>query len=51
MQDTSKYLEIENVLQTFPTPQGEFVALKNINLTVQKGEFVTLIQGAANPPC
>ena len=39
----SKYLEIENVLQTFPTPQGEFVALKNINLTVQKGEFVTLI--------
>jgi nitrate/nitrite transport system ATP-binding protein len=43
MQDTSKYLAIENVLQTFPTPQGEFVALKNINLTVQKGEFVTLI--------
>ena len=43
MQDNSKYLAIENVLQTFPTPQGEFVALKNINLTVQKGEFVTLI--------
>jgi len=43
MQDNSKYLEIDNVFQTFPTPQGEFVALKNINLTVQKGEFVTLI--------
>ena len=43
MNDTSKYLEIDQVFQTFPTPQGEFVALKNINLTVQKGEFVSLI--------
>jgi nitrate/nitrite transport system ATP-binding protein len=43
MNETSKYLEIDQVFQTFPTPQGEFVALKNINLTVQKGEFVSLI--------
>jgi nitrate/nitrite transport system ATP-binding protein len=40
---TSKYIEIENVEQTFRTAKGPFCALQNVNLTVAKGEFVTLI--------
>lgn len=40
---TSKYIEIQNVAQTFKTKKGMFPALRDINLTVAKGEFVTLI--------
>ena len=40
---TSKYLQIEGVAQTFKTAKGDFPALRNIDLTVGKGEFVTLI--------
>ncbi|MDP2324224.1 MAG: ABC transporter ATP-binding protein [Gammaproteobacteria bacterium] len=40
---TSKYIEIQNVEQTFKTRKGLFPALRNINLTVAKSEFVTLI--------
>jgi nitrate/nitrite transport system ATP-binding protein len=39
----SKYIEITNVEQTFKTAKGLFPALKNINLTVANGEFVSLI--------
>ena len=38
-----KYIEIQNVEQTFKTKKGLFCALQNINLTVSKGEFVALI--------
>ena len=38
-----KYIEIQGVEQTFKTKKGPFCALKNINLTVAKGEFVALI--------
>ena len=38
-----KYIEIQNVAQTFKTAKGVFPALRGINLTVAKGEFVTLI--------
>jgi nitrate/nitrite transport system ATP-binding protein len=38
-----RYLRIENVGMTFETKKGSFVALDNIELTVQKGEFVSLI--------
>ena len=38
-----KYIEITDVEQTFKTAKGSFPALKDINLTVAKGEFVTLI--------
>ena len=39
-----KYIEIQNVAQTFKTkPRACFPALRDINLTVAKGEFVTLI--------
>jgi nitrate/nitrite transport system ATP-binding protein len=40
---TTKYIEIQNVEQTFKTKKGPFCALKNIYLTVAKGEFVALI--------
>lgn len=38
-----KYVQIENVDKVFNTKKGKFVALKNINLNVQQGEFITLI--------
>jgi nitrate/nitrite transport system ATP-binding protein len=40
---TSKYLQIQSVAQTFKTAKGDFPALRDIELTVGKGEFVTLI--------
>ena len=40
---TTKYIEVQGVDQTFKTKKGPFCALKNVNLTVAKGEFVTLI--------
>ena len=39
----SRYLRIENVGMTFETRKGDFVALERIDLTVRKGEFVSLI--------
>ena len=38
-----KYIDIAGVAQTFKTAKGFFPALREINLTVAKGEFVTLI--------
>lgn len=40
---SSKYLQIDKVAQTFFTAKGEFPALRDIDLTVAKGEFVALI--------
>ena len=37
------YVLVENVAMTFQTRKGSFAALRDINLTVKKGEFVTLI--------
>jgi nitrate/nitrite transport system ATP-binding protein len=37
------FIDISGVEQTFKTKKGPFCALRNINLTVAKGEFVTLI--------
>jgi nitrate/nitrite transport system ATP-binding protein len=36
-------LQINDVGMTFPTKKGPFVALRDINLNVERGEFVTLI--------
>ncbi len=41
--DTSKYIEIRDVEQTFKTAKGPFQALRDIQLNVAKGEFVALI--------
>lgn len=39
----AKYIEIQGVEQTFRTAKGFFPALRDINLTVARGEFVALI--------
>ena len=38
-----RYLRVENVGMTFETKKGSFVALERIDLTIRKGEFVSLI--------
>ena len=38
-----RYVSIENVGMTFDTKKGKFVALRDINLNIRKGEFVSLI--------
>lgn len=43
MSDASRYIEIQGVEQTFKTKKGNFPALRQIDLNVAKGEFVTLI--------
>jgi nitrate/nitrite transport system ATP-binding protein len=37
------FLQISQVSIEFPTPKGPFKALDNINLHIQKGEFISLI--------
>ena len=37
------YVHIESVQMSFSTRKGEFVALKNIDLDIARGEFITLI--------
>jgi nitrate/nitrite transport system ATP-binding protein len=38
-----KFIDIQNVEQKFKTARGPFIALRDIHLTVAKGEFVALI--------
>ncbi|MCV6615741.1 MAG: ABC transporter ATP-binding protein, partial [Cellvibrionaceae bacterium] len=37
------FLDISNIDMVFPTPKGDFTALKGVDLQVQKGEFISLI--------
>ena len=37
------HLELTGISIDFPTPQGPFTALENVNLKIEKGEFVSLI--------
>jgi nitrate/nitrite transport system ATP-binding protein len=39
----SNYVELSNLTKTYPTPKGDAVIVKDFNLNIQKGEFVTLI--------
>jgi nitrate/nitrite transport system ATP-binding protein len=39
----SDYLRLENVTKTYPTPKGPAVIVKDFNLAVKKGEFVSII--------
>ena len=43
MNHDSKYIQIQGVEQTFKTNKGLFPALREINLNIDKGEFVALI--------
>ena len=43
MNDDKKYIEIQGVEQRFKTAKGSFLALRDVNLSVAKGEFITLI--------
>src|SRR3569623_1080117 len=38
-----KYLQLEHVEMVFDTPRGRFHALRDINLNVEQGEFVSII--------
>jgi nitrate/nitrite transport system ATP-binding protein len=38
-----RYVQLENVQKVFETKQGRFVALRDINLSVHRGEFVSII--------
>jgi nitrate/nitrite transport system ATP-binding protein len=37
------YLKIENMAMAFKTPKGKFVAVKDINLDIERGEIVSII--------
>lgn len=37
------HLELTQIGIDFPTPKGPFTALKNVNLRINKGEFISLI--------
>lgn len=39
----SDYVELSNITKTYSTPKGPVVIVKDFNLRIQKGEFVTLI--------
>jgi nitrate/nitrite transport system ATP-binding protein len=43
MKNDAKYIQIEGVEQTFKTSKGFFPALRDIHLSIGKGEFVALI--------
>ena len=38
-----KFVSVEKANMSFKTRQGSFVALKDINVSIREGEFVTLI--------
>ncbi|MCS6946361.1 MAG: ATP-binding cassette domain-containing protein, partial [Steroidobacteraceae bacterium] len=43
MKAAARYLHIRGVGKSFPTERGDFVALRDIDLDIARGEFVTLI--------
>ena len=36
-------LELTGLTKVFPTPTGPFVAVKDVNATIQAGEFVAIL--------
>ena len=38
-----EHLNIDHISMEFPTPKGAYVALRDVNLVLEKGEFVSLI--------
>lgn len=39
----SNYVELSNLAKIYPTPKGPAIIVKDFNLNIQKGEFITLI--------
>lgn len=37
------YLHIDHVSMNFPTPKGSFCALKDVNIVINKGEYISII--------
>ena len=37
------YLEIKDLEISFPTPEGKYVAVRDINLSIEKGEIISII--------
>jgi nitrate/nitrite transport system ATP-binding protein len=40
---SKQLLDLTQLGMRFPTPKGEFIALKDVNLQIDKGEFISLI--------
>ncbi|MDQ5902586.1 MAG: nitrate/nitrite transport system ATP-binding protein [Pseudomonadota bacterium] len=38
-----KFVQVENIGMRFDTKKGPFIALRDVNLTIEKGEFIALI--------
>ena len=43
MRNEDRYVSVENAGMSFDTKKGKFIALRDINLHIRQGEFVTLI--------
>ena len=43
MSDATPYVNARRLVKVFPTPAGDFTALKGIDLQVARGEFVAVI--------
>src|SRR6185295_2971674 len=39
----SSYVELSNLTKTYPTPKGPVIIVKDFNLKIKQGEFITLI--------
>jgi nitrate/nitrite transport system ATP-binding protein len=39
----SAYVELSNLTKIYPTPKGPAIIVKDFNLTIKQGEFITLI--------
>jgi len=37
------YLEIKNLEISFPTPKGKYIAVRDINLSIERGEIISII--------
>ena len=38
-----KILQIKNISKKYQSKEGEILAIQNVNLTVNKGEFVAIV--------